>query len=187
MFGGSSQMCELFRPFRDILPVFMFWFCSPLWSRDMTMHGVFSAFTFRPVCLLVASKTYKENPNSSTSRSEAVQYQVSWKSVEWFWSCYIQRRERTFQFLENVKPKRSLEATILRLKLRYFGHVMRAKKVTGTGHYAWTSCRTQAAGKTTDAMAWQHQGSYRTTIGRHERSSTRQEKIAYAGGRKDSE
>ena len=28
--------------------------------------------------------------------------------------------------LEEVKPKRSLEATILRLRLRYFGHVMRA-------------------------------------------------------------
>jgi hypothetical protein len=29
--------------------------------------------------------------------------------------------------LEDVKSKRSLEATILRLKLRYFGHAMRAK------------------------------------------------------------
>jgi hypothetical protein len=27
-----------------------------------------------------------------------------------------------------MKPKRSLEVTILRLKLRYFGHVMRAKR-----------------------------------------------------------
>jgi len=55
--------------------------------------------------------------------------------------------------LEHVKPKTSLEATILRLKLCYFGHIMRAKKVTGTGHDAWTSCSTQEAGKTTDAMA----------------------------------
>jgi hypothetical protein len=30
--------------------------------------------------------------------------------------------------VEDVKPKRSLEATVLRLKLRYFGHVMRAKR-----------------------------------------------------------
>jgi hypothetical protein len=30
--------------------------------------------------------------------------------------------------LEDVKPKRSLEATILRLELRYFGHVMEAKR-----------------------------------------------------------
>ena len=34
-----------------------------------------------------------------------------------------------FSVLEGVKPKRSLEATILRLKLRYFGHVMRAKRL----------------------------------------------------------
>jgi hypothetical protein len=30
--------------------------------------------------------------------------------------------------LEDLKPKRSLEVTILQLKLRYFGHVMRAKR-----------------------------------------------------------
>jgi hypothetical protein len=29
---------------------------------------------------------------------------------------------------KDVKPKRSFEATILRLKLHYFGHVMRAKR-----------------------------------------------------------
>ena len=49
--------------------------------------------------------------------------------------------------LEEVKPKTSLEATILRLKLRYFGHVTRGKRVTGTGHYARSSGRTQEAGK----------------------------------------
>jgi hypothetical protein len=31
--------------------------------------------------------------------------------------------------LKDVKPKRSLEATILRLKLRYFGHVMTARSL----------------------------------------------------------
>jgi hypothetical protein len=36
-------------------------------------------------------------------------------------------RRTNFSILEEVKPKRSLKATILRLKLRYFGHVMRAK------------------------------------------------------------
>jgi hypothetical protein len=30
--------------------------------------------------------------------------------------------------LEDVKPKISFEVTILQLKLRYFGHVMRAKR-----------------------------------------------------------
>jgi hypothetical protein len=47
-----------------------------------------------------------------------------------------------FSVLEEVKPKRSLEATILCLKLHY-----ESKTVTGTGHYAWTSCRIQEAGK----------------------------------------
>jgi hypothetical protein len=36
-------------------------------------------------------------------------------------------RRTNFSVLEEVKPKRLLDATILRLKLRYFGHVMRAK------------------------------------------------------------
>ena len=43
-----------------------------------------------------------------------------------FTSTWTERRTN-FSVLEEVKPKRSLEATILRLKLRYFGHVMRAK------------------------------------------------------------
>jgi hypothetical protein len=40
-------------------------------------------------------------------------------------------RRRKFSILEEVKPKRSLEATILRLKLRYFGQVVRAKGSPG--------------------------------------------------------
>ena len=40
-----------------------------------------------------------------------------------------------------MKPKRSLEATILRLKLRYFGHVMRAK-----GSLEWDIMLGQVAG-----------------------------------------
>ena len=36
-------------------------------------------------------------------------------------------RRTKVSVLEEVQPKRPLEATILRLKLRYFGHVMRAK------------------------------------------------------------
>ena len=36
-------------------------------------------------------------------------------------------RRTNVSILEEVKPKRSLEATILCLKLRYFGHVMRTK------------------------------------------------------------
>jgi len=58
------------------------------------------------------------------------------------------------------------------IKVTLFWSRHESKKVTGTGHYAWTSWRTQEAGKTTDAMAWQNQGSYRPTIGRPKGSST---------------
>lgn len=83
MFCGSSQMCELFHPFRDIFPMFMLWFCPAVWSRDMTMYGVFLAFASRPIYLLAASNTY-QNPNSSTNRSEAVQcfMKIRWVVVE---------------------------------------------------------------------------------------------------------
>jgi hypothetical protein len=37
-------------------------------------------------------------------------------------------KRTNFSVLEDVKPKRSLEVTILPLKLRYFGHVMTAKR-----------------------------------------------------------
>jgi len=37
-------------------------------------------------------------------------------------------KRTNFSVLEDVNPKRSLEATVLRLKLRYFCHVMRAKR-----------------------------------------------------------
>jgi len=37
-------------------------------------------------------------------------------------------KKTNLSVLEDVKPKRSLEATIFRLKLRYFGHVMRTKR-----------------------------------------------------------
>jgi hypothetical protein len=49
----------------------------------------------------------------------------------WTWRRILRvpwtERRTNFSVLEEVKPKRSLEATILQLKLRYFGHVMRAK------------------------------------------------------------
>jgi hypothetical protein len=49
----------------------------------------------------------------------------------WAWRKILRvrwtERRTNFSVLEEVKPKRSLEATILRLKLRYFGHVTRAK------------------------------------------------------------
>jgi hypothetical protein len=50
----------------------------------------------------------------------------------WTWKRILRvpwtEKRTNFSVLEDVEPKRSLEATILRLKLRYFGHVMRAKR-----------------------------------------------------------
>jgi len=40
-----------------------------------------------------------------------------------------------------------------------------SKKVTGMGHYAWTGCRIQEAGKATDALARQYPGCYQSTVG----------------------
>jgi hypothetical protein len=49
----------------------------------------------------------------------------------WTWRRILQapwaERRTNLSILEQVKPMRSLESTILRLKLRYFSHVMRAK------------------------------------------------------------
>jgi len=47
--------------------------------------------------------------------------------VEKNFTSTVDREKNELSVLEEVKPKRSLEATIVRLKLRYFGHVMRAK------------------------------------------------------------
>jgi hypothetical protein len=50
----------------------------------------------------------------------------------WMWRRILRvpwtEKRTNFSVLEGMKPKRALEATILRLKLRYFGHVMGAKK-----------------------------------------------------------
>jgi len=62
------------------------------------------------------------------------------------------------------------------IKVTLFWSCYESKKVTRTGHYAWTSGRTQEAGKTTDALAGKSQGSYRPTIGSFKRNSTRQGK-----------
>jgi hypothetical protein len=49
----------------------------------------------------------------------------------WIWRRVLRvpwtERGTNFSVLEEVNPKRSLQGTILQLKLRYFGHVMRAK------------------------------------------------------------
>jgi hypothetical protein len=63
----------------------------------------------------------------------------------WAWRRILRvpwtERRTNFSVLEEVKPKRPVEATILRLKLRYFGHVMRAK-----GSLEWDIMLGQVAG-----------------------------------------
>jgi hypothetical protein len=51
---------------------------------------------------------------------------LTYERGEEFCECPGQRTN--LSVLEHMKPKKSLEATILRLKLRYFGHVVRAKR-----------------------------------------------------------
>jgi hypothetical protein len=50
----------------------------------------------------------------------------------WTWRRILRvpwtEKRTNLSVLEDVKPKRSLEATILQLKVRYFGYVMRAKR-----------------------------------------------------------
>jgi hypothetical protein len=50
----------------------------------------------------------------------------------WTWRRILRvpwtEKRTNFSVLEDVTPKRSIEATIFRLKLRNFGHVMRAKR-----------------------------------------------------------
>jgi len=48
---------------------------------------------------------------------------------------------KNLSVLDEVKPKRSLEATVLRLRVCYFGHVMRAK-----GSLEWDIMLGQVAG-----------------------------------------
>jgi len=75
----------------------------------------------------------------------------------WTWRRILRvpwtEKRTNFSVLEDVKPKRSLEATILRLKLRYFGHVMRAKRSLERDILLGQVEGHKEAGKTTDAMA----------------------------------
>jgi hypothetical protein len=74
----------------------------------------------------------------------------------WTWRRILRvpwtEKRTNFSFLEELKPKRSLEATIFRLKLLYFGNVTKAKRSLERdvmlGQLAG-----QEAGKTKDALA----------------------------------
>jgi hypothetical protein len=65
---------------------------------------------------------------------------LSYERRKEFYEYPGQRGEQT-SVLEDVKPKRSIEAAILQLKLHYFDHVMRAK-----GSLEWDIMLGQVAG-----------------------------------------
>jgi hypothetical protein len=67
-------------------------------------------------------------------RSESWMVQKDRKKIDtfelWTWRKILQvpwTERRTNLSVLEVKPKRSLEVTIIRSRLRYFGHIMRAK------------------------------------------------------------
>jgi hypothetical protein len=109
----------------------------------------------------------------------------------WTWRIILRvpwtEKKTNFSVLEDVKPKRSLEATILRLKLRYFGHVMRAKRsleldiMLGQveGHRKQVKPR----------MRWLDSIKEATGLRLEDLRETVQhrKKMAYAGGRKNTE
>jgi hypothetical protein len=73
----------------------------------------------------------------------------------WTWRRILRtpwtERRTNLSILEEVKPKRSLDATICQLNLRYFGHVMRTEG-TRTGYNAGKSSGTQETRKTAVAL-----------------------------------
>jgi hypothetical protein len=86
-------------------------------------------------------------------------------------------RRTNLSVVEEVKPKRTLEATILRQKITIFRSCYESKTITGTRHYAWSSCRIQETGEATDALGGRHQGSHWPTDGGTKGSSPGQEKM----------
>jgi len=88
--------------------------------------------------------------------------------------------------LEDVKPTRSLEATILRLKLRYFGHVMRAQRSLERDIMLGQVEGRRKQGKS--RMRWLDSIKEATGVRLEDLREAVQDrkKMAYVGGRKDS-
>jgi hypothetical protein len=76
---------------------------------------IFPAVTYGSESWMIRRKERKKN--------DAFVLQMWRKILRVQWT----EKRTNFSVLEEVKPKRSLEATILQLKLQYFGHVMRAE------------------------------------------------------------
>jgi len=76
---------------------------------------IFPSVTYRSESWMVRKKERK--------KIDAFELWILRRILRVLWT----EKRMNFSVLEEVKPKRSLEGTILRLKLRYFGHVMRAE------------------------------------------------------------
>ena len=63
----------------------------------------------------------------------------------------LDREENKPSVSEEVKPKISLEATVFRLRLRYFGHVIRANE-----SLEWDIMLRQSAGYGRQGKPWMH-------------------------------
>jgi len=136
-------------------------------SRDYTICMVYSAGGGVPTVTYGSeSWTVRKKERKKIDAFEL----WTWRRILWVpWT----EKRTNLSVLEDVKPKRSLEATILQLKLHYFGHIMRAKRSLERDITLGQVEGHRKQGKTTDAMAWQHQGNNRPTTGRPKRSSTR--------------
>ena len=76
---------------------------------------------------------------------DAFELWMWWRILRVPWT----EKRTNLSVLEEVKPKISIEATILRLKLRYFGHVMRVK-----GSLEWDIMLGQVAGYRRQGKLW---------------------------------
>ena len=109
----------------------------------------------------------------------------------WTWRRILRvpwtEKRMNLSVLEDVKPKRSLEATILRLKLRYFGQVMRAKRSLERDIMLGQVEGHRKQGK--PRMRWLDGIKEATGLRLEDLREAVQDrkKMGYAGGRKDSE
>jgi len=99
----------------------------------------------------------------------------------------LDREENEFFSFGVSETQKITRSNNLLITVRLFWSCHKSKRVTRTGHYAWTGCRIQEVRKTMDAVARHYQGCYQPMIGSFKRNSTIQETMVHAGGRKDSE
>jgi len=108
----------------------------------------------------------------------------------WMWRRILRvpwtEKRTNLSVLEDVKPTRSLEATILRLKLRYFGHVMRAQRSLERDIMLGQVEGRRKQGKS--RMRWLDSIKEATGVRLEDLREAVQDrkKMAYVGGRKDS-